>query len=448
MKRLLCLLFCIVALGAFVGFGAHLHTGNNAASSAPIPQRSMVESARAVALTPMGGDTELDREIAEKQAKIRETPNSPQLLESLGWSFVAKARLTSDPGFYKLAEKTADALTSSAPDYLGADLLRGHVLHAMHRFSECEAVARRLTAAREFVFDYALLGDALMEQGKLDEAVNAYQRMVDLKPCLQTYSRVAHIRWLKGDVAGATAAARVAVTGGTSREPEPVAWAYTRLAFYELQIGNNQAAAADLDRAADFAPDYAATALMRGRALLAQSKFAEAVTPLERAAELSPLPECLWTLADALRAAGRANEAEQIEQKLRLTGASADPRTFALFLATRAQDAPHALELATAELETRHDVFTYDALAWSQLANGRTAEARASMQRALREGTQDARLFYHAGAIAAAAGEPRAALEFFNKAQRIAQTLLPSERQDLGARSAALVSATNNISAN
>ncbi len=127
---------------------------------------------------------------------------------------------------------------------------------------------------------------------------------------------------------------------------------------------------------AQFVPDYAATRLMRGRALLAQGKSEEAVEPLRLAAETSPLPEYLWTLAEALRGSGQTAEAEKTEAKLRAAGAQEDPRMFALFLASRGENAPQALKLAAAELDNRHDVFTYDALAWAQLAAGQVAEAR------------------------------------------------------------------------
>ena len=48
-------------------------------------------------------------------------------------------------------------------------------------------------------FDYGLLGDALLEQGRLDEAINFYQKMVDMRPGLQAYSRIAYVRWLTGE---------------------------------------------------------------------------------------------------------------------------------------------------------------------------------------------------------------------------------------------------------
>jgi hypothetical protein len=49
------------------------------------------------------------------------------------------------------------------------------------------------------------------------------------------------------------------------------------------------------------------------------------------------------------------------------------------------------------------------------------------LHRALAEGTEDGRLFLHAGAILAANGRPREARQWLNKAERLRATLLPSE---------------------
>ena len=67
---------------------------------------------------------------------------------------------------------------------------------------------------RTVVLDYGLLGDALMEQGRLDEAAAAYQQMIDLKPFYQSYTRAAHVRWMKGDLEGALGAMRRATRIG------------------------------------------------------------------------------------------------------------------------------------------------------------------------------------------------------------------------------------------
>ncbi len=118
-----------------------------------------------------------------------------------------------------------------------------------------------------------------------------------------------------------------------------------------------------------------------------------------------------------------------VEQTLRQIGRRSDPRGLALYLATTRQDPAEALRLAQAELENRQDVFTWDALAWSQFAAGQTAPARESMQHALAEGTQDGRLFLHAAVIAAATGDDGGKLDFARKADALKQMLLPSERR-------------------
>ncbi len=116
-------------------------------------------------------------------------------------------------------------------------LLRAHVLQNLHRFKESETLARRLVQQRGLSFDYGLLGDALMEQGKLSDAVEAYQRMMNLKPDLRAYARAAHMRWLKGDLAGAIEAMQLAVSAASPQDAESAAWVNTRLAFYEFQAG-------------------------------------------------------------------------------------------------------------------------------------------------------------------------------------------------------------------
>jgi hypothetical protein len=53
------------------------------------------------------------------------------------------------------------------------------------------------------------------------------------------------------------------------------------------------------------------------------------------------------------------------------------------------------------------------------------------MQRALAEGTHDARLFLHAGVIASRAGHSADAGRWLDKASELSHLLLPSERNEL-----------------
>ncbi|HBZ72033.1 MAG TPA: hypothetical protein DEP35_20810, partial [Deltaproteobacteria bacterium] len=376
--------------------------------------------------------------IAHFQQQARASTNSIVELERLGWLLVAKARKTLDPGYYKLAQQCASCMETRQPHRAETMLLSGHVLDSLHRFKEAEAVARELVRVRGLSFDYGLLGDSLMEQGKLAAAVDAYQRMIDQKPTPEAYSRAAHMRWLKGDLSGAIELMEMAARAGDPDDAESSAWARVKLASYQLQAGDLNRASQTVEAAMALQPGYPPALLAQGRLLLGQGKAKESLDPLRRAAERVPLPEYQWALIEALRAADRSADADAVQARLFLRGAVNDPRTFALYLATTKKDVPAALHLATEELSTRADVFTFDILAWAQAAAGNVPEAQRQMRHALAEGTQDARLFFHAGVIAARAREVGAARNWLLKAAAIQATLWPSERAALAQELAAL----------
>lgn len=383
----------------------------------------------AVALASEPGDAETD--IARLRADARTNADSRSALEQLGYRYVARARRTHDAGDYTLAEQTASCLSARHPDASSALLLKGHVLHQMHRFAEAERIARQLVATREFVLDYGLLGDVLMDQGRLSEAADAYQRMIDIKPYYQSYTRAAHLRWLKGDLTGAVELIQLAIQAASPRDPESIAWAYTRLAGYELQRGRLEETGRAIESALTYLPEYAPALLARGRLLLAKKQPAEAIASLEHAALRNPLPEYRWTLADALRLVNRIDDAERAEQALIANGAEEDPRTLALFLATRQLKVDDAIATATRELQSRSDVFTLDAVAWALAAGNRLDEASETMARALTTGTEDARLFLHAAVIAHRQDRRADADRWAAKAAKLSATLLPSELTQL-----------------
>ncbi|MBO0719489.1 MAG: hypothetical protein J2P41_01620 [Blastocatellia bacterium] len=414
-----------------------------------------------IALAPHSGDAKIDREITHLQQEIRSKVKPSQttaMIEKLGWSFIEKARLSFDPGYYKLAEQSALCLdtmkdeargenpkaSGQSPDqpadrplatsksiHAAALLLRGHALDNLHHFSEAEKYARELVEIRGLAYDFGLLGDALMEQGKTDEAAHAYQKMMDLRPGPQAYGRAANLRWLKGDTNGARALMLMSAQAAGEGDPESAAWAWTKLASYELEVGDMKRAQAICDEALQTQADYAPALLAKGRMLLAENRNSEAISVLEHAAQLNPLPEYQWALADALRAANRQDEAAKVEGQLVATGEANDPRSYSLFLATRGQQPDVALRLAQEELKVRRDVYTLDALAWAQNAHGDAAEAWKTMQSALALGTVDARLYLHAAAISARAGATAQAKIYAGKAAKSASSLLPGERIQL-----------------
>jgi tetratricopeptide (TPR) repeat protein len=413
--------------------GAHHHSDapGNASPRAPEASRdplAFILSGRA------GGTDPLDTRIAAERNAIRSKGATPDGLEKLGWSFVEKARVSADHDYYVLARHAARAMRTLETDSSAADLLEGHALHSLHRFEEAESIARRLAERRGSPLDHALLGDTLLDQGRIDEAVAAYQKMMHRRPDSRAYSRVAEVRLLTGDLDGALEAMRVASRAVSVRDREAFAWIWSRLAMLELQRGNLAEARAASDAAVSAAPGLAIAELSRGRVLLAAGDAAGAVAALERSIATSPLPDAIRALADAYAAAGRDSDAARTTAELEAGGASVDPRGYSLWLAETGRDAARALRLATAELDRRRDVYTWDALAMASAAAGKVDDARRFMQDALAAGTEDPRLWYHAGVVAAASGNHEEARAWFERARGSEQVLLPSLRRDLSAR--------------
>ncbi len=383
---------------------------------------------------PVQGSGKLETEIARLQKVVNEKRQRAGALEQLGWLLVAKARQDGDAGLYLRARACADALEADdSAKPLDALLLRGHVHHQLHQFAEAEAIANELVSQRGNPFDYAMLGDARFDRGEIAGAAEAYQKLMELRPGLPAYLRAGEMRWLHGDVDGCLEVMLMAVRAGSSRQPEPLAWAFSRLSHFLLLANRLDEARAASDRALDLIPDYLPAFGAKGRALMAQGDFAGAAPILARAAKEAPQPSYQWAYFECLRALQRDQEAAALWQEIQATGEREDPRTYALLLATRGRHPETALRLARRELEVRHDVYTHDALALALLAPAnpadpsRISEARAEIEKALTFGTRDPRLFLHAALIYERAGDLKAAQQWAAKANALRPALFPSE---------------------
>ena len=101
-----------------------------------------------VALVPQKGGAPIDDEIRSLQNEARSKHQPPELMKRLGWAFVRKARLSYDPGYYKLAEQCALVIESQRADDPDGLLLQGHILQSLHQFKEAESIARKLVNVR------------------------------------------------------------------------------------------------------------------------------------------------------------------------------------------------------------------------------------------------------------------------------------------------------------
>jgi len=354
------------------------------------------------------------------------SPDVPRLLD-VATRAMRSARETGDPTWYGHARAAVDRALAIAPDDFTAQRTEAWVLLGQHEFLTPRALAEQAVVRepRDWM-SWANLTDASVEVGDYDRAVEAADRLATLRPGVAAYTRVAGLQALLGDRATAISTLEMAVETAEHAEPETLAWTLVHLGHEHLALGDPAAASGAYERALVVFADYHLALAGLARARAAQGRIDEAITLATRAVERVPAPALYGLLADLHAAAGQTAEAEralgavQVMERLAASQGLSYGREVAMVLADHDRDVPDALRIARADVARRPDVYGDDVLAWTLFKNGRDAAAKRASSRALRLGTEDAMLHYHAGMIAAALGRSRVAARHLEQALALA----------------------------
>lgn len=336
---------------------------------------------------------------------------TPDALVQAGSDFVRSARLKSEPALYQSAQACAVEALALQPDYAPAQRLQGLVLLNNHAFTKARDLAASMLARHpEDALTWGTRSDAELELGNTSAAIDAAQRMLDLKPNLPSYGRAAHLRWLQGDLPAAKRLYELAIASGTGqRDPEPRAWMIAQAAWLFWHEGDYPGAAAGFELARANIPEYAPALEGLGRTALAAGDYKSAVQWLERARSSRPSIETSAWLGDAYALSGDRARAKAMYAEVERDGVRHDPRALAGFYTSHDREPSNALALARAEYAQRKDVYTKDVLAYALYRNRNLDEALRLAREVVATGTADARLLYHAGVIEAAAAGDEAA---------------------------------------
>ncbi|MDQ3707059.1 MAG: tetratricopeptide repeat protein [Chloroflexota bacterium] len=382
--------------------------------SAPASASSVPAPVDAEALLTTGGkatDGYTDRVIGDMQARLKSEPGDYQALASLGVAYQQKARETNDPAYYAEAEKSFQQALSIKPDDYNSLAGMGALELSRHNFKSALDWGNKATKVLpNKAYAYGVIGDAHIELGNYDQAVAAFQKMVDLRPDLSSYSRVSYARELHGDVEGAIQAMQQAVTAG-GPAAENTAWCRVQLGNLYFNSNRLDEAEKAYSEALGGYPGF-----LHAQAGLAQVKWARgdtagAIDLYKQATASVPLPQYIAALGDLYTSTGdKQAAAEQYElveyiYDLQGKGGVVVDIERAAFYADHDIQLAEALQLAQAAAADRNDVHTLDTLAWALYKNGRYDEALSTQQRALRLGTRNATFYYHLGMIQNALGE-------------------------------------------
>jgi len=345
-----------------------------------------------------------DEETAEVFKLIEKAPDSPIGYSQLATIYIRRARAGGDFSLNTKAETAIDKALQLAPTDVPARKLKASLHLTFHRFPEALDAGKKLqTEFPTDAFVYGVLTDANAELGNYKEAVEAAQKMVDLKPNSNSYARVAHLRSLHGDMEGAVEMFKTAARTADPADKEAQSWCLVQLGDELWKNGKYAESEKVYDEALQNFPNFHLALAGKGRARAAQNDFEAAIKFLSDVNLRVPNVETAILLGDIYMKQGNIDKAKQfydlvevVEQKI---GAVNDQKRLAILWADHDLRLDDALAITRREYEMRKDIFTADALAWTLYKKGQLTDAKTAISAALNPKANDARIYYHAGMI-------------------------------------------------
>jgi tetratricopeptide (TPR) repeat protein len=375
-----------------------------------------------------------NRAIAFYETRIEGNPRAAADRANLAGLYLQRSRETGNYEDVLRAEQMArESLSSRVSSNSKAVRMLGASLLAQHRFTEALEVAQELVRIwPEDPAHRALLGELQMEVGDYDAARVTFGSLVGARDNLAVAPRLARWAEISGrpdEARHIFEAARDLAAYRSDLTAEQMAWYHFRLGDLALRHGELERAEEAFEAGLRTNPgDYRIISAM-ARLEAARGNWEKSIEYAEQAIATVLDPAMLALMSEVYAARGDAEKSAEYAKVMQvslLSQSGAFHRAESQFLLDRAQRTAEISAQAAEEIRTRRDVYGYDLLAWALHKQGRHAEAKEAMAEALRMGTQDATLFYHAGMIERALGQRDAAKRYLKQALKVNPSFHPT----------------------
>jgi tetratricopeptide (TPR) repeat protein len=359
---------------------------------------------------PAASGDALSAAIVAAQRRLQGNDRDWKTWANLGSAYVEKGRVTVDPSYYPKAEGALRRSVELNPDgNFAADIGLGALANARHEFADAAFDAQRALAADPYsATANGVLADAETQLGDYPAASAAVQRMLDLKPGIDSFSRASYDLEIHGDRAGAIGALQEALDSAFT----PADTAFCRYYLGELAFNSGDLTEAARQYDAGIAADPAYAPPLEGKAKVeaARGDTAAAIRDYTAVVSRVPQPQYVLELGDLEASLGHKDAAQEqyhllaAEQRLFDANGVVDDLTAAQFAADH-DDPVGALRHAEAEWGRRQSVLVADALAWALHVNGRDAEGLGHARQATALGEKNAVFLFHRGMIERSLGQ-------------------------------------------
>ena len=395
-----------IAVAALVAWPAFMRASASTPETGPAP---------AWTAAPVIADyANRDALVATYEADTKRNSRDQIIATMLAGQYLQRYRERADVGDLLRAENEAKHSLALQPHYnINADMTMASALTAFHQMRPALAYAKE--AARIVPSSFtprATVANLDMEIGDYSAAKDE----LTSRPSSDDPNwDIALARY--DELTGHLASARTIIDGVQRRMDEVVdnpaetrAWSHWRQGELAFAAGDTQTAIARYKESLSIFPGYWHGYDGLAKAYWAKGDWTNALVFATKGADVYPLPEVLGYEYDAQDALGKRADAAQTLDLIyaieRIGNAQGmNDRLIAMFYADHGLRAEDAVMIAHRDLARRDDIYAEDTLAWTLATAGKWTDARAHSERAVRLGTEDAKLQYHAGIIALHCGD-------------------------------------------
>ena len=268
----------------------------------------------------------LEHTRTQMEARLRDKPQDAMAAVRLADALLRLARVTNNGGLAIDAERVLIKVLTADPERYDARRMLATALLSQHRFADAIREAERCQQIQpRDAWLLGVIGDAQLELGKYDQAFDAFQRMLTLRPDAASYARAAYARELQGDLPEALRLMKMALEATSPNDPESLAWHHAQVGALQLSLGRALEAVREFEHAEYVFPHYPIAIEGLARVDEARGRFDAAVARLEPLVANTATPESLAYLAELLYKSGRVADATVYERRAEAARGSSPP---------------------------------------------------------------------------------------------------------------------------
>jgi tetratricopeptide (TPR) repeat protein len=350
--------------------------------------------------------------------KINTNPSDIKSLLALTAQYIQEARNTGNFNYYnRAALKCINAVLEKDAKSLEALTFKATILFSQHHFTDGLAIA---TLAQQLypynAYVYGLVVDGYVESGKYKEAIEAADKMISIRPDIRSYSRIAYLREIHGDIPGAIAAMKMAVDAGAPGD-ENTEWCRVQLGKLFEKIGNVNEAKMHYTIAANNRQNYPYALAGLARIATDEKDHTKALGLYIQADSLIPDHTFKEGITEMYNLTGQTEKAKMVAEEIlnymknfssaggdKNSGQNEDHEMAHAYLGVNNYE--KALEYALLEYNRRpENIEVNETVAIVYYANGGYSKALPYIETALKTNCKNPELLCHAGLIYAKSGD-------------------------------------------